>query len=80
VAELLAAQGAGVVINGRDADAATKAAQRIPGAAAFAGSPADPAVADALIGACLSAFGRIDILVNCAGTAGLASESTLKVT
>jgi NAD(P)-dependent dehydrogenase (short-subunit alcohol dehydrogenase family) len=80
VAELLAAQGAGVVVNGRDGGAATAAAQRIPDAVAFAGSPAQPAVADALIDACIQAFGRIDILVNCAGTAGLASESILTVT
>jgi len=77
---LLAAQGAGVVVNGRDRDAATAAAQRITAAVAFAGSPADPAVADALIDTCVQEFGRIDILVNCAGTAGLASESILKVT
>ncbi len=37
-------------------------------------------MADALIGRCTSEFGRIDILVNCAGTAGLASESILDVT
>ena len=80
MAELLAARGAGVVVNGRDADAAGQAAQRITGAVAFAGSPADPAVADALIDTCVQAFGRIDILVNCAGTAGLAGESILKVT
>ena len=80
MAELLAAQGAGVVVNGRDADAATEAAQRITGAVAFAGSPADPAVADALIDTCVQEFVRIDVLVNCAGTAGLASESILTVT
>jgi NAD(P)-dependent dehydrogenase (short-subunit alcohol dehydrogenase family) len=80
VAELLAAQGAGVVINGRDADAATEAAQRIPNSVAHPGSPADPAVADALIDRCISEFGRVDILVNCAGTAGLANESILNVT
>ncbi len=79
VAELLAAQGAGVVVNGRDPGAAAEAAQRIPSAVAHPGSPADPAVADALIDACLQEFGRIDVLVNCAGTAGLASESILKV-
>jgi NAD(P)-dependent dehydrogenase (short-subunit alcohol dehydrogenase family) len=80
VAELLAAHGAGVVVNGRDADAATQAAQRISGAVAFPGSPADPAVADALIDACIKEFGRVDVLVNCAGSAGLASESILSVT
>nr|MDT0523547.1 SDR family NAD(P)-dependent oxidoreductase [Streptomyces sp. DSM 41633] len=39
VAELLSAQGAGVVVNGRDADAAHAAAQRISGVP-HAGSPA----------------------------------------
>jgi NAD(P)-dependent dehydrogenase (short-subunit alcohol dehydrogenase family) len=69
-----------VVVNGRDIDAATQAAQRITGAIAYPGSPADAAVADALIDTCVKEFGRIDILVNCAGTAGLASESILNVT
>jgi NAD(P)-dependent dehydrogenase (short-subunit alcohol dehydrogenase family) len=47
---------------------------------AFPGSPSDPAVADSLIDRCISEFGQIDILVNCAGTAGLAGESILNVT
>lgn len=68
------------MVNGRDEHAATQAAQRITGAVAHPGSPADPAVADALINTCIREFGRIDILVNCAGTAGLAAESILKVT
>ncbi|RDH78778.1 SDR family NAD(P)-dependent oxidoreductase [Mycolicibacterium moriokaense] len=80
VAALLAAQGAGVVVNGRDDVTAAKAAENIDRAVAFAGSPADPAVADALIDRCVSEFGQIDILVNCAGTAGLAGESILNVT
>jgi NAD(P)-dependent dehydrogenase (short-subunit alcohol dehydrogenase family) len=80
VAALLGAQGAGVVINGRDADAAAEAATRIDGAVAHPGSPANPATADAQIDRCTEEFGRIDILVNCAGTAGLASESILEVT
>ena len=80
MAELLAAQGASVVVNGRDPDAAAEAAQRISGAVAHPGCPANPAVADALIEACVREFGSIDILVNCAGTAGLASESILDVT
>ena len=67
-------------MNGRDADAAAEAAGRIDGAVAYAGSPADPATADALIGRCISEFGRIDILVNCAGTPALARESILRVT
>ena len=79
VAELLASLGASVVVNGRDETAATEAAQRIPGAVAYAGSPADPAVADALIGTCLDTFGGIDILVNCAGTAEPAGSSILNI-
>ncbi|MGV0592098.1 SDR family oxidoreductase [Mycolicibacterium vulneris] len=79
VAELLAAQGAGVVVNGRDVDAAAAAAQRVSGVA-HAGSPADPKVADALVDTCVAEFGRVDILVNCAGTAEPAGSSILNVT
>ncbi len=79
VAELLAAQGAGVVVNGRDADAAHAAAQQVSGVA-HAGSPADPDVADSLVEACVAEFGRVDILVNCAGTAEPAGSSILNVT
>ena len=68
------------MVNGRDAEAAIEAAESIKGAVAHPGSPSDPDVAEALIGSCISEFGRIDILVNCAGTAGLAGESILRVT
>ncbi len=80
VAQLLAEQGAGVVLNGRDPETAKQAAEGIPEAIAHAGSPADPAVAEALIDRCVDEFGRIDILINCAGTPGLAGESILRVT
>ena len=80
VAELLAARGAGVVINGRDEAAANEAAHRIPGAVAHPGSPAEPAIADALIDTCIREFGRIDILINCAGTAEPTGSSILNVT
>jgi NAD(P)-dependent dehydrogenase (short-subunit alcohol dehydrogenase family) len=80
VAELLAAQGAGVVVNGRDPSTVAQAAQRIPNAVAFAGSPAEPGVADALINACVDEFGGIDILINCAGTAEPAGSSILDIT
>lgn len=79
VAEFLAAQGASVVVNGRDADAAHAAAQQVSGVA-HAGSPADPDVADSLVEACVAEFGRVDILVNCAGTAEPAGSSILYVT
>jgi NAD(P)-dependent dehydrogenase (short-subunit alcohol dehydrogenase family) len=80
VARLLAAEGAGVVVNGRDPAVAAEAAEGIDGAVAFSGSPSDPRTAEALIDCCTAEFGHIDILVNCAGTAGLISESILNVT
>ncbi|WP_255729989.1 SDR family oxidoreductase [Mycobacterium sp. PSTR-4-N] len=80
VAALLADLGAGVVVNGRDPDAVDEAAGGISGALGCAGSPADPAIADALIARCVQEFGRIDILVNCAGTAEPAGSSILTVT
>jgi len=67
------------VLNGRDPDTANRAAERISGAVAHPGSPSDPDIADALIDRCIDEFGRIDILVNCAGTPGLAAESILNV-
>jgi NAD(P)-dependent dehydrogenase (short-subunit alcohol dehydrogenase family) len=79
VAELLAAQGAGVVVNGRDADAVEAAAKRVSGVA-HPGSPAEGAVADSLIDTCISEFGRIDILVTCAGTAEPPGSSILDIT
>lgn len=81
VAELLAASGFGVVVNGRDDDAVADAVARIGGRAiGLPGSPADPRTADALIDSCVAEFGRIDALVNCAGTAEPAGSSILNVT
>lgn len=81
VAELLAHLGASVVVNGRDAEAVEKAVARIGnGSVGFPGSPADPSTADALIDSCVAEFGRIDILVNCAGTPEPAGSSILTVT
>ncbi|MGH3583501.1 MAG: SDR family NAD(P)-dependent oxidoreductase [Mycobacterium sp.] len=75
---MLSAQGADVVVNGRDPEATEQAAQHVS-SIGFPGSPADPDVADGLIGACVSAHGRIDILINCAGTAEPAGSSILTV-
>lgn len=80
VSRLLAAHGAGVVVNGRDENAVGEAAQGIPNAVGFAGSPADPKVADALIDTCIGEFGHIDILINCAGTPEPTGSSILNVT
>lgn len=81
VAELLVAQGFGVVVNGRDVDAVSEAVSRIGGRAiGHAGSPADPAVADALIDGCVEEFGGISALINCAGTPEPAGSSILNIT
>jgi len=68
------------VINGRDGAAAVQAAGRVPRAVAHPGSPAVAAVADALVDTCVHHFGRIDILINCAGTAEPAGSSILNIT
>lgn len=78
VAELLSRLGAGVLVNGRDADTVAHAARAV-GGLGFAGSPAEPDVADALIGRCVGEFGRIDILINCAGTGEPIGSSILNV-
>lgn len=84
VSELLAACGAGVVVNGRDRQAAedtVAAITRAGGhAVAYVGSPAEEAVADELVQTCVGAFGRVDILVNCAGIAGRHDASILDTT
>lgn len=79
VAELLSAQGARIVVNGRGPDAVSEAAQRVSGIG-YPGSPSDPRVADGLVDACVSEFGSIDILINCAGTAEPAGSSILNIT
>lgn len=73
VALALAAQGASVVVNGRDAEAVDEVVGRIRargGAAEPAvGSVADFDFAGTVVGACVDRFGAIDVLVNCAGVA-----------
>lgn len=70
-----------MVVNGRDHDAVDEAVARVGnGAIGFPGSPADPRIADALMAACVSEYARIDILINCAGTAEPAGSSILNVT
>ncbi|MET0700196.1 MAG: SDR family oxidoreductase [Mycobacterium sp.] len=84
VATLLAALGAGVVVNGRYAGAVDAAVSGITEAGhagvGFAGSPTDDATADALVATCIEAYDRIDILVNCAGTAEPLHSSILTIT
>ncbi|WP_054812816.1 SDR family NAD(P)-dependent oxidoreductase [Nocardia arizonensis] len=83
VAAALARQGAAVVLNGRNeaaveraADALRMSGHRVLG---LAGSAAEESVADKLIKTCVSTYGAIDILINCAGAAEPAGSSILTV-
>jgi len=67
-AELLASQGAQVLINDLDGDVAEQAAAEIAGeTAVFAGDLTKPGAADNLVKAAIDSFGKIDIIVNNAG-------------
>jgi 3-oxoacyl-[acyl-carrier protein] reductase len=67
-AELLAEQGARVLINDLDGDVAEQAASEISGeTAVFGGDLTQPGVPDALVQKAIDEFGQIDIIVNNAG-------------
>jgi 3-oxoacyl-[acyl-carrier protein] reductase len=67
-AELFAANGASVLINDLDADAAEQAAAEIGGkTAVYAGDMTKPAAAEELVATANEAFGSVDIVVNNAG-------------
>lgn len=67
-AELFAANGARVLINDLDADAAEQAASEIDGeTAVFAGDMTKEDAADKLVATAQEAFGSIDVVVNNAG-------------
>ncbi len=67
-AELLAAQGAEVLINDLDGEVAEQAASEIDGeTAVFAGDLTKPGAADQLVQKAIDSFGKIDIIVNNAG-------------
>jgi 3-oxoacyl-[acyl-carrier protein] reductase len=68
-ARLLAAEGARVVINGRDADRAEKAREEVGAALAVAGDLADPAAAADLVAQTAEALGPVECLVNNVGDA-----------
>ncbi len=83
VAELLGSLGAGVVVNGRDERAVqeTVAAITVAGgwACAVVGAADEEPVAHALVDKCLSTFGRLDTLINCAGIAEPPGSSILTI-
>jgi 3-oxoacyl-[acyl-carrier protein] reductase len=67
-AELLAEQGARVLINDLDGDVAEQAASEIAGeTAVFGGDLTQPGVPDQLVQRAIDEFGQIDIIVNNAG-------------
>jgi 2-deoxy-D-gluconate 3-dehydrogenase len=67
--ELLAGAGAKVAVVDRNGDAATRALAKAPGGIALAADVADEASVEKATSDVMNAFGRIDILVNCAGIA-----------
>ncbi|GFG70830.1 SDR family NAD(P)-dependent oxidoreductase [Mycolicibacter senuensis] len=83
VAELLAASGAGVVVNGRDPDAVDGTVAAITGsggrAVGLSGAANTEATATALMAACREAYGSVDVLINCAGVAEPAGSSILSI-
>jgi len=84
VARTLAAEGAAVVVNGRDARVVDEVVSELRAegarAAACVGSMADDGVARQLIECCRDRFGAIDVLVNCAGVAEPEGSSILTIT
>lgn len=83
VAELLAACGAGVVVNGRDPHAVDDSVAAITGsggrAVGLAGAANVEATAVALVQACREEYGGVDVLINCAGVAEPPGSSILSV-
>ncbi|GAA4538912.1 SDR family NAD(P)-dependent oxidoreductase [Mycobacterium paraffinicum] len=83
VVELLCALGAGVIVNGRDADPVeeTVAAVTASGgcASAVVGPADDERVAGLLVDDCVRRYGRLDALINCAGIAEPPGSSILNI-
>jgi NAD(P)-dependent dehydrogenase (short-subunit alcohol dehydrogenase family) len=80
---LLAGEGCSVVLNGRDGQLLEKSVQEVAAdtggeVIGLAGDMSDPPQVDAVVGAVLERFGRIDVLVTCAGSSpgGLIEELT----
>lgn len=65
-ARLFASEGAQVMIAGRKEDQTAKAARQVPGRG-VAGDVSRAADCERIVGRTIEAFGRLDVLVNCAG-------------
>jgi D-threitol dehydrogenase (NAD+) len=80
IADAFAKKGARVAVLDLDVAAAREHAAALgPGARAFGCDVASPMSVDAAVRAVLDAFGRVDILVNCAGIVRLAPAADLGV-
>ncbi|WP_244168057.1 SDR family NAD(P)-dependent oxidoreductase [Mycobacterium paraffinicum] len=83
VAELLGALGAGVVVNGRDADAVAETVAAITASGGRATAVVGPAnserIAGALVDDCVRTYGQLDGLINCAGIAEPPGSSILNI-
>lgn len=83
VSELLCALGARVVVNGRDPGAVGRTVDALTASGGQAvgvpGAADDAGVAAGLVAACTDAFGRLDVLINCAGIAEPPGSSILQI-
>jgi len=83
VAELLGNLGAGVVVNGRDADAVQETVAAITAsggqAASVVGAADDERIATALVEECTGTYGCLNVLINCAGFAEPPGSSILNI-
>jgi len=77
-ARALAGAGASVVLNGRHKDRLEVLAGELPRASFVEGDVGEPATADRIVDTALASFGRLDVLVNNAGT--LRDRTLLKMT
>lgn len=68
IARGLAAEGALVLLCARGQDALDRAAATVPGSRTMAVDVTDPTAAAAIVARCVDEFGRLDVLVNNAGS------------
>lgn len=84
VAELFCRHGALVVVNGRDEAAVQQTVDALTESGGHAtgvvGAADDERIAAALVETCTTTFGRLDILINCAGIPEPAGSSILRIT
>lgn len=77
IAAACAAEGARVMVHGRDAERTQRVARELSGAAAFVGDLVDPGVCEGLVDEAVRVFGRLDGVVN---NAALTTRSDLAST